>query len=208
MVEVDARDRPAARPWSIDVARAAPGSAGRTGWCGAGRPARCPRSRNGRRTARARSACARSLAAACRPRRWPEHARRCGRRRRWWRPRRSVRSSRSASGPRSRGRRRSRSRSTGSASRIVPPSRSKWRTMPRPARWCRRARTRRRRRARACGSARRSRWSSSDCRRPAGCGTTAPARSFSLRTKPRDDRIDRAPRLVAGQLRAPPGAST
>ena len=57
------------------------------------------------------------------------------------------------------------------------------RPSPRPAGWCRPRRTTRRRPAPACGSAHRSRWSSSDCRRPAACGSDSASRSFSFFTK-------------------------
>lgn len=69
---------------------------------------------------------------------------------------------------------------------------------PPPARWSRRAHTRRRHPSRSYGSAHRSRSSSSDCRRRAGYGTTAPAaaaRPPHRRTRP----IDAAPRPIFHQ---------
>ena len=114
--------------------RAAPRSAGRTGSCGGGCPDSRRARRNGRRTARARSACA----SACRPssRRAGGRAagRSCGPRRHCWRRRRTARASRSwSAAPVARAPSVTIS-STGSPSRSVPPSRSKCATMPRDQR--------------------------------------------------------------------------
>ncbi len=164
--------------------RAAPCSAGRTGCCGAGAPAMSPFVEKWTTNSDGEKRLRRSLAAAWRPRSWPEHVVGvdhvgvggdrveaaassrfgCGRHR-LGRPR-----SRSARPDRRAGARRRAARNAGPCRR--------------PAHWCRRGRTRLRRPVRACGSARRWRWSSSDCRRPAGCGRTKPGASFSLRTKP------------------------
>ena len=169
----------------VNVARAGPCSAGRTGSCGAGCPAIRRARRNGRRTGKARSACACSFVGhAAAARAVLRAGRSCGRRRRWRRPRRTARCQPL------------RVRTPGHAvaerldrlDRIAEPERA-----AEPLEMARHARDQRvgaalgepdaAVAARACGSARRWRWSSSDCRRPAGCGSDSAWRSFSLRTK-------------------------